>query len=167
MYNGSKVYLRAYDEVAETYEVLVGELNYTSSISTDIIDVTTKSSNSYRDLLAEEGLQTNDINCECIFNTENGFELFRTSSKNKTKLKVQIYNSDDETGIEGEYMVSSFSESSPMDSALTASFTLASTGEFSNIIPVVFSPINISTGLNLIHLYPGDPGFDSGFQYIS
>ena len=90
------------------------------------IDLTNKSSASWREILAGEGLQSVDITAEIIFSDDTNFDLMKASASAKTILNYQIARGADV--LEGGFYITSWAETAPDNDKLTVSVSMQSSG---------------------------------------
>lgn len=90
-----------------------------------LIDITNKSSASWRELQVGEGLQSVDITAELLFNTDTNFAIMEASFLAKTALLYQYARGG--KVFEGAFMIASWAESSPDNDKITVSVSLQST----------------------------------------
>lgn len=95
------------------------------------IDITNKSSASWRSLLAGEGLQSAELSAECIFNDDANFAIMKTSALDKTILNYEIDRGGE--AIAGAFMITSWAESAPDNDKLTVSISLMSSGPITGL----------------------------------
>ena len=111
-----------------SWVVIGGQNSHSLTLNNQIIDITNKSSASFRELLPDEGTQSLDLALELTFNSEVTFAALRTLAGTKADASFQI----DIGGalIDFVGMVASWADSSPDGDKLTASVSLQSTGSF-------------------------------------
>lgn len=116
-----------------TFAAVGGLITNSLTLNNGAIDITNKSSASWRELLDAEGLQTVDLSAEINFNTDANFEIMKASALAKTILNYQI----DRGGsvIEGGFMISSWAETAPDNDKLTVSVSLLSSGPITETTP--------------------------------
>ncbi len=130
--NGTDIHLRM--KIGGVWVFIGGQKTHTETISNNPIDITNKGSNSFRELMNKQGLQTNDITAEFVFNSDEAFEALDTAAKNKTIEQFQIFRG---TKVSELFMkVASVARTAPDNDALTASVSLVSTSAFTQDIPV-------------------------------
>jgi predicted secreted protein len=111
-----------------TYVMIGGQNSHSLTLNNNIIDITNKSSASFRELLAGEGIQSIDLGLELTFNSEATFAALKAAAGTKAPASFQI----DVAGALLEFvgMVASWAESSPDGDKLTATVSIQSTGSF-------------------------------------
>jgi len=126
--NGTKVFLRVYDDTAKVWYVIAGEISNATTANNGAIDITSKVSNGFRCIMAEEGLQAYDITAELIFNDAVGFEFVRQSHLNKTIEQYQIVKLDAANPVADSYRlyITSWAETAPDNDKLTCSVSMQS-----------------------------------------
>jgi len=123
--NGTTVVVAMGDgEVVEAFTAIGGQNSHSMTLNNAIIDVTNKSSASFRELLADEGTQSLDLSVELTFNSEATFTLLKAAASAKTADNYQIARGGEV--IEGPFMIASWAETSPDGDKLTASVSLQS-----------------------------------------
>lgn len=110
-----------------TYADIGGVTTNSLTFNNGLIDITNKSSASWRELLAGEGLQSADITAELVFNSDANFDIMKASFIAKTALSYQ-YARGGET-LTGLFMIASWAETSPDNDKLTVSVSLQSSLE--------------------------------------
>ena len=129
--NGTNVVLAIETAIPDTYEAVGGLISNSTSGTNASIDITNKSSASWREILDGEGLQTMDISAECIFSTDANFALLKAAWLSKTITKFQIARGAEI--IAGSFYVTAFNESSPDNDKVTASITMSSSGPVTGV----------------------------------
>lgn len=128
--NGTKVFVAIEDEATPgTFNFVGGQTSHTLTLNNSPIDITNKSSQSFRELLEGEGLQSCDLGLELIYNSDDAYKQMRGQAQAKTSKKYQILIGAD-TVLEGNFMVATFGETSPDNDKLTNTVALQSTGAF-------------------------------------
>lgn len=108
-----------------SYTQIGGQNSHTLTLNNQTIDITNKSSSSFRELLPDEGLQSIDLSLELVFNSEVTFGELKTLAGSKGDASFQISRSTDDVEFVG--MCSSWAETSPDNDKLTAAVTILST----------------------------------------
>ncbi len=90
------------------------------------IDLTNKSSASWREVMAGEGLQTVDITAEIIYNDDANFDIMKASASDKSILNYQIARGADV--LEGGFYITSWAEAAPDNDKVTVSVSMQSSG---------------------------------------
>ena len=129
--NGTNVVLAIETAVPDTYEAIGGLISNSTSGTNAAIDITNKSSASWREIMDAEGLQTMDISAECIFSTEANFALLKAAFNSKTITKFQIARGAEV--IAGSFYVTALNESAPDNDKVTASITMSSSGPVTGV----------------------------------
>lgn len=101
------------------------------TLNNGAIDITNKSSASWRELLGGEGLQSVDISAELLFNSDTAFQAMQSSAATKTIKAYQIARGS--SVLEGNFMITSWAETAPDNDKLTVSVSLQSSGAVSGI----------------------------------
>lgn len=101
------------------------------TLNNGAIDITNKSSQSWRELLDGEGLQSVDISTEIVFSSDAAFGAMKASAVAKTIKPYQIARGSDV--LEGGFMISSWAETSPDNDKHTVSVSLVSSGAITGI----------------------------------
>ena len=107
-----------------TFAAIGGQNSHSMTINNAVIDITNKSSASFRELLAGEGTQSLDLSIELTFNSEATFDLLKAAASDKSANVFQIARGGQV--IEGPFMIASWAETSPDGDKLTASASLQS-----------------------------------------
>ena len=105
-----------------------GQNSHSITLNNQIIDITNKSSASFRELLPDEGIQALDLSIELVFNSEATFTALRALAGSKADASFRINMPTTDLDFVG--MVASFVETSNDGDKLTASVTIQSTGSF-------------------------------------
>ena len=130
--NGTSVTVLVEDSpAAGTYTVIGGQNSHTMTFNNAVIDITNKSSASFRELLAGEGTQSLDLGLELTFNSDAHFDIVKVSVDAKTALNYRIIRGGET--ITGPFMVASWAETSPDGDKLTASVSLQSQDAFTSV----------------------------------
>lgn len=95
------------------------------------IDITNKSSASWRELLGGEGLQSMDLTGEMVFNTDAGFAALKAAALSKALKEYEV----DRGGqtVTGSFMVASWAETSADNDKITATVSLQSSGAITGL----------------------------------
>jgi predicted secreted protein len=104
-----------------------GQLTHTVNENNAPIDKTNKASQSWRELIDGEGLQTVDVTSEIIFSNDAALRLLKTASRNKTVERIQVV-AGGTPDMEFDVYVVSVSDSNPDNDKKTGSLNLQSTG---------------------------------------
>lgn len=124
--NGTDVGL-AIDVADNATFVDVGGITTNSfTLNNGAIDITNKSSASWRELLAGEGLQSVDISAEIVFNSDAAFVAMKTQALAKTLKDYQIARGA--ATLSGSFYITSWAESAPDNDKVTVSVSLQSSG---------------------------------------
>lgn len=138
--NGSLVLLLL--KVLGQWRLIGGQVSHTDTLSNNPIDITNKSSQDYRELLAEEGLQTRDITLELQYNSDANYQRLRELARTGQKAEFRILRTN--TGLNDDVTaaIGSFSEVAPMADKLTNSVTLvgAQFGDAGPLPPIITLP---------------------------
>ncbi len=95
------------------------------------IDLTNKSSASWREIMDGEGLQTVDITAEIIFNDDSNFDIMKASATAKSILNYQVARGSDV--VEGGFYITSWAETAPDNDKVTVSVSMQSSGPVTGI----------------------------------
>ena len=127
--NGTGIYVAMDTAVpGVTYVQIGGQNSHSLTLNNSLIDITNKSSASFRELLADEGTQSIDLTLDMTFNSEVTFTSLRALAGTKSDASFQINMPAGNLIMVG--MVASFADTSPDGDKLTASVSLQSTGSF-------------------------------------
>lgn len=126
---GISVLMDANNLPGSVYVMIGGQNSHTLTLNNGIIDITNKSSASFRELLPDEGTQSLDLTVELTFNSEATFKAVRAMAGTKAlkAFRIVIPTSGN---IDVECMIASFAETSPDGDKLTASVSFQSSGSF-------------------------------------
>lgn len=111
-----------------TYNIIGGQNSHTLTLNNQVIDITNKSSASFRELLPDEGTQSIDLSLDMTFNSDATFASFRALAGSKADASFEIAIGGSSILFVG--MIASWADTSPDGDKLTASVTLQSTGSF-------------------------------------
>ena len=111
-----------------TYVMIGGQNSHSLTLNNNIIDITNKSSASFRELLPDEGIQSIDLSLELTFNSEVTFAALKALAGSKSDAAFEIDVAGDAIQFVG--MVASWAETSPDGDKLTATVSIQSTGSF-------------------------------------
>lgn len=132
--NGTDVGI-AYDHnIDNIYADLGGIMTQSYTINNTPIDLTDKDSGSWTELMGGEGLQNVEITSEVIFSSDAVFSDIRSIALSKLSKPFRIVRGG--YRIDGFFMVSNYTETSPDNDKLTASFTLVSDGDVTETLIV-------------------------------
>lgn len=127
--NGTSVFVAIEDPTnAGDYLAIGGQTSHTLTLNNNPIDITNKSSASFRELLAGEGLQSLDLSLELQYNSDAAYTQLRTLANSKAQANFRIAIGT--TNIDGAFQVASFGETSPDNDKLTNTVSLLSSGSF-------------------------------------
>ena len=127
--NGTGIYVAMDTTVpGSSYVMIGGQNSHSLTLNNNLIDITNKSSASYREILTDEGTQSIDLTVELTFNSETTFTSLRTIANSKADAAFRINMPGGNLDFVG--MVASFADTSPDGDKLTASVTIQSTGSF-------------------------------------
>ena len=130
--NGTGIYVAMDTAVpGATYVQIGGQNSHSLTLNNSLIDITNKSSASFRELLPDEGTQSLDLTLDMTFNSEVTFLALRTLANSKGDASFQINMPAGNLLFVG--MVASFADTSPDGDKLTASVSLQSTGSFTYV----------------------------------
>ena len=131
--NGTDVAL-AVEAVPEggTFGVIAGIVSNSTTFNNGAIDITNKSSASFREIMAGEGLQTLDISGEFVFSSDLNFEIMRTSYLEKSILLYRIPRGTEV--LQFAAYITSWSESSPDNDKHTVSISMQSSGPITDAV---------------------------------
>ena len=127
--NGTGVFVALDVNVPGAAYVMIGGQNsHSLTLNNNIIDITNKSSASFRELLPDEGIQSIDLSLELTFNSEATFAALKALAGSKGDASFQIDVAGDLIQFVG--MVASWAETSPDGDKLSATVSIQSTGAF-------------------------------------
>lgn len=127
--NGTGIYVSMDTAVpGVTYVQIGGQNSHSLTLNNSLIDITNKSSASFRELLPDEGTQSIDLSLDLTFNSQATFTSLRAIAGTKADAAFQINMPAGNLLLVG--MVASFADTSPDGDKLTASVSIQSTGSF-------------------------------------
>jgi predicted secreted protein len=103
-----------------------GQNSHSLTLNNSIIDITNKSSASYRELLADEGTQSVDLSLDLTFNSEVTAAALRVAAGDKSDNVFTIVMPAGTMSFSG--IVASYADTSPDGDKLSASVSIQSTG---------------------------------------
>lgn len=129
--NGHDVGVAVDGDQDGTFSDLGGVTENSFTLNNSPIEIQSKSTSEWRQILESEGLQNVDINVTTLFSNNLVFDAVRALARNKTKADFQI----DRNGalMTGTFMVQNYAENAPDNDKLTATFTLVSDGTVTGI----------------------------------
>jgi len=133
--NGSDVFIRVFNQNADAWQIVGGQLTHSESLTNQPIDVTHKQNGNVREFMDGEGLRTLDLTLDVIFSTDVAFDYIKQSFVDKTIERYEIINGLSDEGDAGTVdffssMVTAFAETSPDNDKTSASVTFTSTSVF-------------------------------------
>lgn len=108
---------------------VAGLKNTTLSLNNEMVDVTTKSSNGYRTLLAQAGVQSLTITASGTAESDSGFETLQNYSFANSINTMNMIFGDGDT-IEGSFQVTKFEIAGEYNGAQLFNITLESSGQW-------------------------------------
>ena len=130
--NGTDVQLAVESAPASgTFNAIGGLVTNSFTLNNGAIDVTNKSSASFREVMAGEGLQTLDMSAEVIFSTDANFALVKASALAKTVLAYQVARGSEVLAV--NLFITSFAETSPDNDKQSASISFISDGAITGV----------------------------------
>jgi len=128
--NGTGVFVAMDSAVppSPAYVQIGGQNSHSLTLNNNIIDITNKSSASFRELLPDEGIQSIDLSMEMTFNSEVTFLALKAMAGSKADASFEIDVAGASILFTG--MIASFAETSPDGDKLTATVSIQSTGVF-------------------------------------
>jgi len=130
--NGHNVGIAVDGDNNGTFSDLGGITENSFTLNNSPIEVQSKSTSEWRKILAEEGLQSVDINVTCIFSDNNVLGVMRSYARNKV-LGPDFQIDRDGALLQGKFYVQNYAETSPDNDKVTATFTLVSHGTVTGI----------------------------------
>ena len=110
------------------YVQIGGQNSHSLTLNNNIIDITNKTSASFRELLPDEGTQSIDLSLELVFNSEVTFAALKAIAGTKADASFRINLPGGNLDFVG--MIASWAETSPDGDKLTAAVSLQSTDSF-------------------------------------
>lgn len=129
--NGTDVGVAIDDAGTGTFADIGGITTNSFTLNNGAIDITNKSSASFREIMDGEGLQSLDMNIEVIFSTDTAFQAMQDSAFAKSIKPYQTVRNSETIGFNG--YITSFVETSPDNDKLTATVTIQSSGEITKV----------------------------------
>ena len=126
--NGTGVVI-AIETAGQVFLNIGGQVSHTETLTNNLIEITTKTAMSYRELLPNRGIQMADYQVEIIFVSELGYDTLRALAKNKGIANFRII-ADGGITREVRLMVASFVDTSTDNEALKGSVNLLSSDIF-------------------------------------
>ena len=126
--NGTNVFLEV-KAPGDLWVPVGGQLSHTESLTNNIIEITTKTALSHRELLPDKGIQMVDYTTEVVFVSQQGYDIVRELAKSKGIADFRI-TADGDITREASLMVASFAETSPDSEALSGTINLLSSDVF-------------------------------------
>ena len=110
------------------YTMIGGQNSHSLTLNNAIVDITNKSSASFRELLEGPGIQSLDLSLELTFNSEATFASLKSIAGSKAHASFEIDIAGDLIQFVGG--VNSFAETSPDGDKLTCTCSIQSSGAF-------------------------------------
>ena len=127
--DGTDVFIEVKEQPGDTWVILGGQISHTETLVNNLIEITTKTADSNREILPEQGIQQVDYTSEINFNSQLGYDFVRALAGNKAIAEFRI-SSDGNIVTTVELMVASFVDSSVDGEALQGSINLISSDNF-------------------------------------
>lgn len=127
--NGTKVFVAIEDTPAsDTFTQIGGQMSHSLTLNNAAIDITTKDSNQFRELLDTEGLKSVDLSLELTYNSDSAYAQFKALAASGviTLMRITIGGVD----FDCKYKVITWGETSPDGDKVTNSVSLQSSGSF-------------------------------------
>lgn len=115
----------------DTFVDIGGITTESFTLNNGAIDITNKSSASFREILGNEGLQSLDYTFEAVFSSDAAFLAVKTSALDKTIKDYQLVRGGDTLTFSG--YIASYAETSPDNDKLTASVSIVSSGAIAGL----------------------------------
>ena len=130
--NGTDVQLAVESAPASgTFNAVGGLVTNSFTLNNGAIDITNKSSASFREVMAGEGLQSLDLSAEVIFSTDANFALVKQSAEDKSILSYQVARGAEVLAV--DLYITSFVETSPDNDKHSASISFISSGAIAGL----------------------------------
>tara|TARA_R110000803_G_scaffold95344_2_gene163212 strand:- start:707 stop:1120 length:414 start_codon:yes stop_codon:yes gene_type:complete len=127
--NGTGITVAMDTAVGGSAHVVIGGQNsHSLTLNNNIIDITNKSSASFRELLSDQGTQSIDLTLDITFNSETTAASLRAIAGTKADADFKINMPAGDLIFVG--MIASYADTSPDGDKLTASVSIQSTGSF-------------------------------------
>ena len=124
--NGTDVKLAIDSADDQTFTDIGGLITYGFTLNNGAIDLTNKSSASFREIMDREGLQSLDLTAEVIFSSDAAFKAVKDAAFNKQIKDYQVARNGEVVACAA--YITSFAETAPDNDKLTASISLQSSG---------------------------------------
>ncbi len=130
--NGTSVFLEVFNTDTGRWAVMAGELSSAPALTNGLVEVTSKSSNSFQEFLTGKGTQSFVLTGDWVFNDDVDFQFVRDAANAKSKELFRILRGPSATGTVDQFeaIVSTAADSAPDGDKVTSNFTLNATGEF-------------------------------------
>ena len=126
--NGTKVFIEV-KAPGELWVPIGGQISHSESLVNNIIECTTKTAMSARELLVGKGIQMIDYSTEVIFVSQEGYDIVRAMAGSKAIGDFRI-SADGNITREVMLMVASFVDTSADNEALKGTINLLSSDVF-------------------------------------
>ena len=124
--NGTGVILQV--DTGSGYVNVSGEATHSVSYNTESIDTTNKSNDQVRTLLTGEGTQSIDITLDTLYSDDAAYQFLRAAWFSKEEVPVNRVVGG--VTLAASVMVQSMSDTANRNESVGTSFTLQSTGSF-------------------------------------
>ena len=126
--NGTKVLFKV--NTGSGMVIVCGETTHSASFNREAIDITNKCSDQFRSVLAgDEGLKTLDVTLDASYSDDPAYQFLRGAYFSGAEVPAERVIGTTTTTC--TIKVLSMSDTADSNAAVTTSFTLNSTGEFS------------------------------------
>lgn len=129
--NGTNIGIGIDDAGTGTFTNIGGINTQSFTLNNGAIDITNKTSQSYREILDGEGLQSLDLTIEVLFSSDTAFNAVKASALAKTIKPYQIDRGGQVLSING--YITSFAETHPDNDKATASISIQSSGAITGL----------------------------------
>jgi TP901-1 family phage major tail protein len=109
-----------------TYANVGGLTSNSFTANNGAIDLTNKSSGSWREIMDGEGLQSVDISAEIIFCDDANFKIMKDSARDKTTISYQVARGAEV--LEGSFYIATWTETATDNDKVTVSVSMQSSG---------------------------------------
>jgi len=127
--DGTNVFIEVREQPGNTWVTIGGQLSHTETLVSNLIEITSKTADSYREILPSKGIQQIDYTSEIIFSSQIGYEFIRTLAGNKSIAEFRMSQEGDIVTT-ANLMVVSLVDVSADNEALKGTVNLISSDTF-------------------------------------
>lgn len=130
-YSGTNVFYSVFDSVSQDFVVVGCETSGTTTATNQLIDVTCKHSNNFREVSSDNGIRTQDETIELLVFDEAGIRILKNAVGTGLILDFRETNGFSFSLRDFKAKVSSITQTNPNGAAATFSVTLNSSSDYS------------------------------------